>query len=62
MEDCFPCYIVTALIAFIVGAVIVGASISNENNTNMNRALSCMANGNTVAQCQTVLGLEVKLK
>lgn len=49
----------------IMGAVVVGfvcfllmGGLSQENTLNQNRALSCMSAGNTVAQCQDILGIK----
>lgn len=48
---------ITILITFILTAFIVTVICSTVEKDLANRALSCMANGNTIQQCQTVLDL-----
>lgn len=56
MED-FPTAIIGMFIGLILGGIIVGTTFSVESIDSMNRALSCMSAGNTVAQCQDILGI-----
>lgn len=44
------------VVSVVIMSIVVGAVATDGLNAQQ-RALSCMANGNTVAQCQTVLGL-----
>lgn len=46
---------VGAVAAMVFGGILF---ISNINDIAL-RSLSCMANGNTIAQCETVLGVKV---
>lgn len=58
MDEFFAGSIVGLGIGIIFLLIIAGGLAENGNNL-ANRSLSCMAAGNTVTQCQDVLGLKV---
>lgn len=49
--------IISAIAGFIIGAIITAVALSPIVNNSQNRALSCMSAGNTVVQCQDILGI-----
>ncbi len=51
-------FIIGAVLATIVWTLVMTSVTSVTNDTAL-RALSCMGNGNSIAQCEVVLGLKV---
>lgn len=53
--------LLTFIIGFVIGAIVLSFVLNvvfdNATNDMGYRALSCMGNGNTIGQCETVLGL-----
>lgn len=50
-------WIVAILIGFFVGIFLMAIVNTDQNQYYADRALSCMQNGNSIGQCETVLGI-----